>query len=221
MKIGLMGGTFNPIHSAHLRIAEEARELCGLDRIFFIPAADPPHKPLAGETPFSRRCEMVRLAVADNPAFELSDIEGHRAGKSYSIDTLTVFKEKFPGASLFFIIGSDSFLEIGSWHRYADIFQVCSLIVVERPGFPAVRQIETLPVAIQSDFSYTPAAQSVRHVSGQSVFFLRGCPLEISSTTIRHLIAAGRSITYLVPLAVESYIKDQRIYTECTHIQPR
>jgi nicotinate-nucleotide adenylyltransferase len=215
MKIGLMGGTFNPVHFAHLRIAEEARELCGLDRVIFIPAADPPHKPLAGEVPFYRRCEMVRLAIAGNPFFELSDIEGHRSGKSYSIDTIGVFREKNPGDVLFFIIGGDSFLEIGSWHRYTDIFRACSLIVVERPGFPSEAPLGTLPVAIRGEFGYTFAAQSLQHVSGQTVNFLKGCPLDISSTAIRHLVGTGRSITYLVPFEVESYIKDQRIYSEC------
>jgi len=113
MKIGLMGGTFNPIHRAHLRIAEEARDLCGLDRVLFIPAADPPHKPLAGDVSFAVRCEMVRLAIAGNPAFELSEVEGEREGKSYSIDTIGFFHTQRPDDQLFFIIGSDSFFEIG------------------------------------------------------------------------------------------------------------
>jgi nicotinate-nucleotide adenylyltransferase len=215
MNIGLMGGTFNPIHTAHLRIAEEARELCRLDRVMFIPAADPPHKALAGEIPFSRRCEMVRLAIADNSAFELSDVEGHRTGKSYSIDTIGVFRDKQPDDDLFFIIGSDSFLEIGSWHRYADIFRLCSLIVVERPGFPARDPLEALPVAIRGEFGYTSTSQRLLHISGRSVHFLKGCRLDISSTAIRQLVATGCSITYLVPSGVESYIKDQRIYNEC------
>lgn len=215
MKIGLMGGTFNPVHYAHLRIAEEARMICGLDRVIFIPAADPPHKPLAGEIPFIRRCEMVRLAIAGNTAFEVSDLEGQRSGKSYSIDTITVFREKAPDAEWYFIIGSDSFLEIGTWHRYADIFRTCSLIVVERPGFPVNNPLEALPVAIRGEFVYTLPSHALQHESGHMVQVVQGCPLKISSTEIRRLIATGRSITYLVPPAVESYIKEQRIYTEC------
>lgn len=210
-----MGGTFNPVHLAHLRIAEEARELCALDRVVFIPAADPPHKPLAGEVPFTRRFEMVRLAIAGNPAFEMSDIEGRRGGKSYSIDTIASFRAEHPGAGLFFIIGSDSFLEIGMWHRYAEIFRQCSLIVVERPGCPVADPSAALPVAIRGEFSYNAASRRLEHGSGEQVHFLRGCPLAISSTEIRHLAAAGHSITYLVPPAVEAYIKEQRIYTEC------
>lgn len=215
MNIALMGGTFNPIHLAHLRIAEEARESFGLDRVVFIPAGDPPHKPLAGEVPFSQRCEMVRLAIAGNPAFELSDIEGQRPGKSYSIDTLNCFRELHPHDRLFFIIGSDSFFEIGLWHCYADIFRLCNLIVVERPGRPVTDPLLALPVAIRGEFGYTSESRLLKHESGQFVHFLKGCPLDISSTGVRHLVACGRSITYLVPCAVETYINTQRIYTEC------
>jgi len=215
MNIALMGGTFNPIHLAHLRIAEEARESFGLDRVVFIPAGDPPHKPLAGEVPFSQRCEMVRLAIAGNPAFELSDIEGQRPGKSYSIDTLNYFCGLHPDDKLFFIIGSDSFLEIGLWHCYAEIFRLCNLIVVERPGRPVADPLTALPVAIRGEFGYTSEARLLTHESGQFVHFLRGCPLDISSTGVRELVAGGRSITYLVPSAVETYINTQRIYTAC------
>lgn len=215
MNIGLMGGTFNPIHLAHLRIAEEARESFGLDRLLFIPAADPPHKPLAGEVSYPQRCEMVRLAIAGNPGFELSDIEGQRGGKSYSIDTLHYFRTHHPADRLFFIIGSDSFFEIGLWHRYAEIFRLCNLIVVERPGRPVDDPLSALPVAIRGEFGYTSATHELKHESGHSVLFLKGCPLDISSTEIRHLVAGGRSIAYLVPPAVETYINNQRIYTEC------
>lgn len=215
MRIGLMGGTFNPIHLAHLRIAEEAREMCSFDRVVFIPAADPPHKPLAGEVPFERRCHMVRLAIAANPGFELSDIEGQRPGKSYSIDTIDRFRAEHPGDGLFFIIGSDSFLEIGQWHRYAEIFRTCSLIVVERPGCPVTDPMAALPPAVRGEFSHNVAAQGLVHQSGEQVLFLKGSLLEISSSEIRRLAGAGRSITYLVPPAVEAYIKEQRIYTAC------
>ena len=215
MNIGLMGGTFNPVHLAHLRIAEEARESFGLQRVLFIPTGDPPHKPLAGEIPFARRCEMVRMAIADHHAFELSEIEGERGGKSYSIDTISFFHAHYPDDRLFFIIGSDSFLEIGLWHRYAEIFRVCNLIVVERPGRPVTDPLMALPVAIRGEFGYNSKSHGLLHESGSYVHFLQGCPLDISSTGIRHLMAAGRSITYLVPSAVEAYITTQRIYTEC------
>jgi len=215
MNIGLMGGTFNPVHCAHLRIAEEARALCGLQRVLFIPAADPPHKPLAGEVPFAVRYEMVRLAIAGHPVFELSDIEGQRGGKSYSIDTIGYIHAQRPDDELFFIIGSDSFFEIGLWHRYAEIFRLCSLIVVERPGRPVLDPLAALPVAIRGEFGYTDSPHVLRHASGHQLHILKGRPLDISSSGIRSLLAAGKPVTDLVPPAVESYIKDQRIYTEC------
>jgi nicotinate-nucleotide adenylyltransferase len=214
MNIGLMGGTFNPIHLAHLRIAEEAREAFRLDKVLFIPAADPPHKPLAGDVHFSRRCEMAGLAIAGNPAFELSDIEGQRTGKSYSVDTICHFRAQFPADALFFIIGSDSFYEIGTWHRFAEIFCLCNLIVIERPGQPVADPLALLPVAIRGEFTYTSESRCLRHESGYHVYFLTGCPLEISSTEIRLKIAGGHSITYLVPPAVAAYITTKRIYTE-------
>jgi nicotinate-nucleotide adenylyltransferase len=215
MNIGLMGGTFNPVHLAHLRIAEEARESFGLDRVLFIPAGDPPHKPLAGDVAFVQRCEMVSLAIAGNPVFELSDIEGQRPGKSYSIDTLNYFRARNPEDRLFFIIGSDSFFEIGLWHRFAEIFRICNLIVVERPGRPVSDPLSALPVAIREEFSYTSESRRLQHESGQLVHFLKGCPLDISSTEIRASVAGRRSITYLVPSDVEAYITTKRIYTEC------
>jgi nicotinate-nucleotide adenylyltransferase len=215
MKIGLLGGTFNPVHHAHLRIAEEACRACGLDRIVFIPAADPPHKPLAGGVPFEQRCEMVRLAIDGNPAFGLSEIEGQRSGKSYSVDTIRFIGSERPADELYFIIGSDSFFEIGLWHRYAEIFSLCNLIVVERPGRPVPEPLNALPVAIRGEFVYTGSSNSLKHRSGKGVHILKGCPLDISSTAIRCRVAAGEPITGLVPTAVETYIKNQRIYTEC------
>lgn len=215
MKIGLMGGTFNPPHRAHLRIAEEARTLCALDRVVFIPAADPPHKPLAGGVSFEQRCEMVRLAIEGKPSFELSDIEGRRHGKSYSVDTIARFLAEYPEDDLYFVIGSDSFFEIGQWHRYAEIFRLCNLIVIERPGRPVADPHSALPVAIRGEFGYTSAPGVLRHASGRTVHVLKGVPLDISSTGVRKRLSAGMPITGLVPPAVEAYIRKQRIYTEC------
>jgi nicotinate-nucleotide adenylyltransferase len=215
MNIGLMGGTFNPVHCAHLRIADEAMNLCGLGRVLFIPAADPPHKPLAGDVSFEARCEMVRLAIAGNSAFELSDIEGQRKGKSYSVDTIAFFRRLYPDDHLYFIVGSDSFFEIGLWHRFVEIFRQCSMIVVERPGRPVEEPLEVLPVAIRGEFSYTDDPNRLLHTSGHTVHILKGRPLDISSTGVRSLLAAGSPVTDLVPPAVEAYIKHQRIYTEC------
>jgi len=212
VKVGILGGTFNPIHLAHLRIAEEVRDTLALDRVLFIPAAAPPHKPMAGELPFETRCEMVRLATADNPAFSMSDMEGRREGKSYSIDTLGELRTVHPNDDLFFIIGSDSFLDIGSWHNFAAIFAACNLVVVERPGAAIPDLLPALPVVIAPQFCYHPAEKRLAHRSGHSVYYLTGVPLDISSSSIRTRARLGRSIRYLVPAAVEHYIIQQRIY---------
>jgi nicotinate-nucleotide adenylyltransferase len=215
MKTGLMGGTFNPVHYAHLRIAEEAFDMCGLDRIMFIPAADPPHKPLAGNVSYFHRSEMVKLAIAGNRNFEYSDIEGRRPGKSFSIDTIAALQKINPDDRFFFIIGSDSFLEIGQWHRYDEIFKCCSLIVLERPGRHVSSPLESLPAAVRGEFGFDVCRNRLEHLSGNTVQFLAGYPMDISSSEIRRLAGAGRSVNYLVPPEVVAYIKQQRIYNEC------
>lgn len=212
MKIGIMGGTFNPIHLAHLRIAEEVRDSLELERVIFIPASSPPHKPLAGEIPFAQRLAMVRLAVQDNPAFTVSEMEGERGGRSYSIDTLRALQATHPDDAFFFIIGSDSFLEIGSWHQFAAIFACCNLVVVERPGAAITDLKGALPSSVAGEFDYFPAEQCLVHRSGQAVHYLQGIPFDISSSAIRERARQGRSLRYLVPPAVEQYIKEQGLY---------
>lgn len=212
MRIGILGGTFNPVHNAHLRIAEEVRDRFALAEVVFVPAATPPHKVLAHDLPFAQRCEMVRRAIAGNDHFSLSDIEERRGGTSYSIDTLKSFRARCPGEELFFIIGSDSFLDFASWRDYAGIFRLCNLVVVERPGAVIASLDTVLPVAIAHEFCYHEAERRLAHSSGYSVYYLEGVPLDISSSTIREQARLGRSIRYLVPEEVEHYIKEQRIY---------
>jgi nicotinate-nucleotide adenylyltransferase len=212
MKIGILGGTFNPIHIAHLRIAEEVRDRFGLAKVVFVPAATPPHKQLAEDLPFAGRYEMVRRAIEGNPFFDLSDIEGKRGGKSYSIDTLHAFRSAHPENEIFFIIGSDSFLDIGSWHEYAAIFSLCNIVVVERPEARVPAPDQALPDAIAHEFCYYGAEKRLAHRSGYSVYYLEGVPLDISSSAIRELARLDRSVRYLVPEAVEHYIKEQRLY---------
>ena len=212
MKVGIIGGTFNPIHLAHLRIAEEVRDRFDLAEVMFVPAAAPPHKPLAGDLPFETRCEMVRRAVAGNPAFTVSEIEGRRAGKSYSIDTLHALRQERPDDEFFFIIGSDSFLDFGMWRQYAAFFDCCNVVVVERPGAVVAALDTVLPAAVAGQFCYYAAERRLAHRSGYSVYYVEGIPLAISSTAIRELVRLDRSIRYLVPEGVEHYIKEQRLY---------
>lgn len=208
-----MGGTFNPPHLAHLTCAAEAMSACSLEQVLFVPANDPPHKPLAHDISFHIRCELVMLAIADRPEFLLSTIEGERRGKSYSIDTLSALVNRYPDDQLYFIIGSDSFSELGLWHRYAEIVRLCSMIVLERPGREIIDPYHALPVAIRSEFRYSYESRRLHHFSGTTICFVTGTPQAISSTEIRARVAAGQSITHLVPPAVEAYITTQRIYS--------
>jgi nicotinate-nucleotide adenylyltransferase len=212
MRIGLLGGSFNPVHRAHLLIAEQAQSACRLERVIFIPAADPPHKVLAGNIPFEQRCRMVQLTISGKAGFEISTIEGERGGKSYSIDTIRIFRELYPLDDLFFIIGGDSFLEISSWYCYADIFRACNLIVVERPGCLIPDRAAAVPADIRDEFSYQSETDRLLHLSGTQVCFVRGCPQDVSSTEIRNLAANGSSIEQHVSSDVAAYISQQRIY---------
>lgn len=212
MKIGILGGTFNPIHNAHLRIAEEARDNFGLDRVMFIPAATPPHKPAIGELSFRDRYEMVRLAVADNEQFSVSDMEAVRGGRSYSVDTLRELRQQYADDELYFIVGGDSFQDISTWREYGTIFGLCNVIAVQRPGATFESLAKALPVAIAHEFCYNEPAKMMSHSSGCGVFALHGVLLDISSSEIRALTQRGRSIRYLVPPAVEQYIKEHSLY---------
>ena len=215
MRIGLLGGSFNPIHNAHLRIAWAAQVFCRLDRVIFIPAADPPHKSVAGEVSFACRSEMVSMAIADRAGFEISTVEAERSGKSYSIDTIRIFRERFPDDELFFIIGADSFLEIGTWRHYAEIFQSCNLAVVERPGSSVNDRIAALPKAVREEFSFDCVDGRLRHHLGTTISFITGTPLDISSTAIRRLAAADADLSSSVPPDVAAYISQKRIYHKC------
>lgn len=211
MKLGIMGGTFNPIHQAHLRIAEVAREAAGLEQVLFIPAMDPPHKAVGGAIPFPARFKMTALAIADNPGFAISDCEARRPGKSYTVETLAALRHERPNDEPYLIIGSDSFLELGLWHRYAELFELASLVVVARPGSLVTDLHRQLPEAVRPLFA-RDSGQRLRHSSGTTVHFVEDSPLEISSSNLRSLAAAGRSLRYLVPPAVETYIAQKGLY---------
>ncbi len=208
-RIGLFGGTFNPVHIGHLRCAEEIREQFRLDRIVFVPAFMPPHKKQPGVSP-QHRCEMARLAISGNPCFELSDIELQREGHSYSADTIDCFRMGEPGGEFFFIIGSDAFREVYTWHRYPVFFEHCSFIVMNRAGMSAPSPFH-LPGAVAHMFTRCDRDTYV-HCSGTRICFGRVSALDISSTDIRARIADDRTISYLVTAAVERYIRENLLY---------
>lgn len=213
MKIGLFGGTFDPIHWGHLRSAEEVQEAFSLDRLLFIPASNPPHKKRQPTTSAQDRLEMVRLAIAKNPGFALSTVEISRPGKSYSIDTIRYFAHRQGTRnSLYFILGLDAFREIGSWKDFQEIFPLCHLIVTSRPGCGDSLSLGDIPVAVRRRFCYDRRKKAYRHKSGTHLFFFRLTDIAISASEIRGRLREGRSIRYLVPWEVETYIKKRGIY---------
>jgi nicotinate-nucleotide adenylyltransferase len=212
MKTGIFGGTFNPIHIAHLRIAEEIRDTLGLARVIFVPASVPPHKELADNLPFEHRFRMVELAIGTNPHFTVSDIEAKREGKSYSIDTIRRFRRLYPDDEFYFIMGSDTFVDFGSWKQYGAIFCCCNIVAITRPGAVVPHLVEALPVDVAGEFCYYENENRLSHTSGNSVFYVAGTQLDVSSTCLRDMIKAGRSVRYLVSDEVEKYIKEQRLY---------
>jgi nicotinate-nucleotide adenylyltransferase len=186
LKLALFGGTFDPIHRAHLTVGREAIHRFQLDRVLFVPAAHPPHKPDAG-TPYEHRLRMVQLACEDDPQFEASDIESG-SGKSYSIDTIQRMKSRLaPQDQLYFIIGTDAFSEILTWHRAADVIAAVEFIVVTRPGH---------------DYHIPPGARVLR---------LDTVALPVSSSAIRRELAAGAHPSEL-PDKVFSYIRANGLY---------
>jgi nicotinate-nucleotide adenylyltransferase len=213
MRLGLFGGTFNPIHNGHLRSAVEIRDTFSLDQVLFLPAAVPPHKGREELLPFARRLRMVRLAVAGQKQLRASGAEEKHPGKSYTIRTVRYFDRFFSGkAELFFIVGLDAFLEIPSWKEYRKLFNLCHFIVMDRPGYRKGHLEDFLYREISPDFRSFPRERRFLHPGGRSVFFVSITRLEISSTLIRSLRKQERSIRYLIPEAVEQYIMTQGLY---------
>jgi nicotinate-nucleotide adenylyltransferase len=215
-KIGILGGTFNPIHYGHLAAAEEVRTRLGLDKVLFIPSFEPPHKQADNVPSADHRMEMVRLAVAGNPFFEASEIELKRGGRSYTIDTVETLQQLYPGGELYFITGIDSFLEIRTWHRWRDLLARCSFVVLSRPGnrFTDLLRIDFMQTAGR-EFAELDQGSLARAVVRFDAFtvFLEPIPLhDISSTDIRRRVKDGGSIKYLLPDAVETYIIKNKFY---------
>jgi len=210
--IGVLGGSFNPVHLGHLRAAEEVRESQRLDEVRLVPAAVPPHKDPTALAPAHHRLRMLELAIAGSAGLRASRLEIDRPGPSYSIDTLRAFRAEVGSARLVFAVGWDAFRELGTWKHYADIFATCDVVVVTRPPGPTSLALDDIPVAARKAFCYDPSSESFRHASGYVLSLQRITALDISAAAIRARVAARRSIRFLVPPAVEAYIDAQRLY---------
>ncbi len=210
-RIGLFGGTFDPIHLGHLRSAEEVREAFRLDRVVFIPTSIQPLK-RSSATAAADRLKMVRLAIADNPVFAVSDVEVRRPGESFTVDTLRYFAARRPRAELFFIIGMDAFRDIGRWKDCEALFALSNFIVTSRPGSRDTMTRDAIPVAARNAIWYDRARAAFRHESGARIYFLKLTDMAISASEIREKVKRGKSIRYLVPAKVERYIGRRGLY---------
>lgn len=212
MHIAIMGGTFNPIHLGHLRIPEEVREYLNIDQILFIPTFMPPHKNNGSLISPEDRLEMVKLAIKDNPNFQVSDMEIKRGGRSYSIETLQALQKEMPEAEISFIVGTDSFNEITTWCEYERLFELANFIVVPRHGYPVKKIAEVLPDKTARQWTYDPEKDAYAHKNGKTVTYLKTTLMDISASDIRQRLKEGRTIRYLMPQDVEKYIMGKGLY---------
>ena len=200
MKLGILGGTFDPVHLGHLIIAEKAMTSLGLDRVLFVPAGDPWLKAGMEITPRQHRLAMMLAAVADNPKLKVSPSELERFGPSYTVETLAEFQEDYGlQTALYFIIGADALRDFGRWHEPQRVLELCTLAVVGRPAQASLD---------------LPELEAILPGIGQRVALVDDVDIDISATDIRQRVAEGRSIKSLVPPAVEAYIQEQHLYKE-------
>ena len=201
-RIGVFGGTFDPVHLAHLILAEQCREQGRLDQVWFVPSARPPHKQDHPRTPFAQRAEMLALALAGYPAFQINEVEKERPGPSYTADTLEELHRREPGTDFWLIIGSDSLADLPHWHAPDRIVAQAGLLVVARPGWQ-VLAADQLRAALR-----LPEGQPPRlHIVSMPL-------LEIASRDLRQRAHEGRSLRYFVPRAVECYIETHQLYRD-------
>lgn len=199
MRIGIFGGSFDPVHLGHLILAEQCREQAGLDQVWFMPAARPPHKSRQ-LSPFEKRVDMLELAVSGHPAFRIDELEKDRPGPSYTADTLVELRARHPEHELFLLIGGDSFVDLPGWYQPRQIVELATLVITARPGWhmPGVDELcQRLHLADKRLLRYQQVTIPL---------------IDISSTEIRRRAAAGQSIRYLVPRAVEAYIDSKGLY---------
>jgi len=196
-RVGVLGGTFDPPHYGHLVIAEDARAYGHLEKVLFVPAYRPPHKPARSYLPFKHRVRMTELAIAGNPYLELCLIEAGRSGPSYTVDTLRDLRAQLgPEMELYFIVGMDSLANILQWYQPAELLKLCRLVVAERAGYC---------VDLKALEEQLPGLQD-------SLVLIDTPELSISSTDLQRRISLGLPIRYQVPPAVEDYVRAHRLY---------
>ena len=219
MNVGLLGGTFDPIHNGHLHIAQQILHVIPLDQVLFIPTGDPPHKETESLAPAFHRLAMVKLAIAPFPQFDIYEREIHFSGTSYTFDTLTQLKQEFPADTRFgFMIGLDAFLEIQTWKKSEQLFDLCEFIVSSRPGasFTQLQHLPFFPGYHLAQLEHLDAGtltQVTSPLPGQQPLTLLSVPpCEVSASAIRHRLARQEPVSAWLPATVESYILLHRLY---------
>ena len=217
MRIGILGGTFNPIHFGHLRSAEEVHQTLLLDEIRFVPSALPPHKPKDEVASAADRLEMVRIALEDYPAYVCDPVEVERGGASYTLDTLEELTRKTsPGSEMFFIIGADAFVELGTWHKPKEVLSAINFAVTLRGNQNTRDYVETLLRVIQEiepSYCIDKSLKEIKFMDKKRVIkFIPITEVDISSTRIRQCIKESSSIGHLLPREVELFIIRRRLY---------
>jgi len=198
VRVGILGGTFDPVHYGHLVAGEEARHALSLERVIFVPSARPPHKPGYSVSAPEHRLAMLNVAIADNPYFEISTVDVDRPGYSYTVDTIALLQRQLgPDAELFFILGEDALADLPTWHEPEKLLRMCQLIAVNRPGYHS--------------FSLRLLERQLPGVE-RRVHSVRIPELAIWSTELRARVASGLSIRYLVPSGVLAYIYEHGLY---------
>jgi nicotinate-nucleotide adenylyltransferase len=199
MKLGILGGTFDPPHNGHLQIAAAAQAALELEQIVFMPARQPPHKLDDAVSPLETRVALLELALLERPAFVISLLEAHRQGPSYTVDTLRALRAELGGdAEIFFIMGEDSLQDFSTWHQPEEIVKLCKLAVLQRPGY---------------DVNLDELERTVRGVKKNTVM-IRAPEVDISSREIRERVARGQAIREFVPPLVADYIESHHLYSE-------
>jgi nicotinate-nucleotide adenylyltransferase len=217
LKVGVFGGTFNPIHYGHLRAAEEVREKLGFDKVLFIPSGKPPLK-TKDIALAAHRFKMARLAILDNPFFEISDIEIKRTGKSYTVNTVEGLKKACPSTEFYLILGIDAFLDIPNWRHPERLIALANFVIISRPGSrfadlrlsPYLKKINRQALKRIDDAEQDSCMSELE--SRREAVLLRITPMEISATDIRNALKDGKSIKYLLPAEVQSYIIINKLY---------
>jgi nicotinate-nucleotide adenylyltransferase len=214
-RVGVFGGTFDPIHLGHLRAAEEVAETLALERVVFVPSAGPPHKARGGAdrlAPAALRLAWVRAAVADNPRFAVDALEVERGGLSYSVDTLRALGARLAPERPVFLIGCDAFAEIGSWREPAALFALAHFAVIARPPARPGSLADWLPAALRGDFELREGGRSACHRSGSWLRLVEIAALDVSASEIRARVRSGRSVRYLLPEVVRRAVLESGVY---------